>query len=73
MNHHYSDDGYVGIGDLMNVYGIDYLDSSDGEIKYMVIDAHKLDEAREKAHELLKSYGIPKRNIINLEELTWLK
>ena len=57
----------------MNVYGVDYLDSTDGEIKYLVVDAYSLDEARKKAQDILKSYGIPKRNIINLEELEWLK
>lgn len=57
----------------MSVYGVDYLDPSDEEIKYLVVDAYSLEDAREKARKLLISYGIPKRNIINVEELLWLK
>ena len=32
----------------MKTYGVDYLDSSDDSIKYMVVDAESLDEARER-------------------------
>jgi len=56
----------------MKSYGVDYLDSSDGDIKYLVIDANSLDEAKEKARKILLSYEIPKRNIINIEHLEWL-
>lgn len=56
----------------MGVYGVDYLDPSDDEIKYLIVDAYSLEEAREKARKLLISYDIPKRNIINVEELKWL-
>lgn len=56
----------------MKCYGIDYLDSSDDSIKFFVVDAHSLDEAKGKAHSILKSYGIPKRNIVNIEYLDWL-
>jgi len=56
----------------MKTYGVDYLDSSDDSIKYMVVDAESLDEAREKARKVLISYEIPKRNIINIEHLEWL-
>ena len=56
----------------MKTYGIDYLDSSDDEIKYMIVDAESLEDARENARRILVSYGIPKRNIINIEHLEWL-
>lgn len=56
----------------MKSYGVDYLDSSDGDIKYLVIDANSLEEAKEKARKILLSYEIPKRNIINIEHLEWL-
>lgn len=56
----------------MKCYGVDYLDSTDDTIKYMVIDADSVDDAREKARKILLSYEIPKRNIINIEHLEWL-
>ena len=56
----------------MKCYGVDYLDSTDDTIKYMVIDADSVDDAREKARKILVSYEIPKRNIINIEHLEWL-
>lgn len=56
----------------MKCYGIDYLDSSDDTIKYLVVDANSSEEAREKARKILKSYEIPKRNILNVEHLDWL-
>jgi hypothetical protein len=59
-------------GENMKTYGVDYLDPSDDSIKYLVVDANSLDEAREKARKILISYEIPKRNIINLEHLDWL-
>lgn len=56
----------------MKCYGVDYLDSSDDTIKYLVVDANSLDEAKDKARKILKSYEIPKRNILNVEHLEWL-
>jgi hypothetical protein len=56
----------------MKTYGVDYLDSSDDVIKFMVVDADSLDDAKEKARKILISYEIPKRNIINIEHLEWL-
>ncbi len=56
----------------MKTYGVDYLDSSDDTIKYLVVDANSLGEAKEKARKILMSYEIPKRNIINIEHLEWL-
>ena len=57
----------------MNVYGVDYLDPSDDTIKYLVVDACSMDEARIKAQNILKSNNIPKKNILLMEELVWLK
>ena len=56
----------------MKTYGVDYLDSSDDTIKYLVVDANSFGEAKEKARKILISYEIPKRNIINIEHLEWL-
>lgn len=56
----------------MKCYGVDYLDPTDDTIKYMVLDADSVDEAREKARKILVSCEIPKRNIINIEHLEWL-
>lgn len=56
----------------MKCYGIDYLDPSDDTIKYMVVDAESLDDAKEKSRKILLSYEIPKRNIMNVEHLEWL-
>jgi len=56
----------------MKCYGVDYLDNSDDTIKYLVVDAMSLEDAKEKARKILLSYEIPKRNIINIEHLDWL-
>ena len=56
----------------MKTYGVDYLDPSDDSIKYFIVDADTLDEARSNAHKILLSYGIPKRNIIQIQYLDWL-
>ncbi len=56
----------------MKCYGVDYLDNSDDTIKYLVVDAMSLEDAKEKARKILLSYEIPKRNIINIEHLEWL-
>jgi hypothetical protein len=56
----------------MKTYGVDYLDPSDDSIKYLVVDADTLDDAKDKARKILLSYDIPKRNIINIEHLDWL-
>jgi hypothetical protein len=56
----------------MKCYGVDYLDNSDDTIKYLVVDAMSLEDAKEKARKILLSYEIPKRNILNVEHLEWL-
>ena len=56
----------------MKTYGVDYLDPSDDTIKFFVVDADSLDDAKEKARKTLISYEIPKRNIVNIEHLEWL-
>ena len=56
----------------MKTYGVDYLDSSDDTIKFFVVDADSLDEAKQIARKVLQSYELPKRNIINIEHLEWL-
>ena len=56
----------------MSVYGVDYL-TADEEVLYLIVDADSEDEARTKAGKLLNTYGLPKRNIIQLERLDWLE
>lgn len=56
----------------MGVYGVDYL-TDDEEILYLVVDASSEEEARKKAGKLLNTYGLPKRNILQLERLEWLE
>ena len=54
-------------------YGVDYLDTDNSTISYLIVEADDIDEARQKAGKLLNSYNIPKRNIVQIEELTWLE
>ena len=56
----------------MGVYGFDYL-ADDGSVQFQIVDAEDIDEARLKAGKLLNTLGLPKRNIVNLEKLDWLK
>ena len=55
----------------MKCYGIDYL-ADDDTIQFFVIDADNIDDVKEKARRTLQSYGLPKRNLINIEYLSWL-
>ena len=58
--------------DNMRTYGIDYVDS-DGSVNFFIVDAESLDEAKDKARRvLIESYGLTKRNILNIEYLDWL-
>lgn len=56
----------------VGVYGFDYL-ASDKSIQFQIVDAESEEEAYVKAGKYLNSQGLPKRNIVNLEELDWLK
>lgn len=56
----------------MGTYGIDYI-SSDGSVSFFVVDADSLEEAKENARRVLISYGLTKRNILNIEYLDWLE
>lgn len=58
--------------DNMGTYGIDYI-SSDGSVSFFVVDADSLEEAKENARRVLISYGLTKRNILNIEYLDWLE
>lgn len=55
----------------MKCYGVDYL-SCDDTIQFFIVDAESLDDAREKARKTIQSYGLPKRNLVNIEYLSWL-
>ena len=55
----------------MGTYGIDYVDSDDS-VNFFIVDAESLDEAKDKARRVLISYGLTKRNILNIEYLEWL-
>jgi len=57
--------------DNMGTYGIDYVDSDDS-VNFFIVDAESLDEAKDKARRVLISYGLTKRNILNIEYLEWL-
>lgn len=56
----------------MRVYGFDYV-AADESIQFQIVDAEDSEDARVKAGKYLNSLGLPKRNIVNLEELDWLK
>lgn len=57
----------------MRVYGVDYYDPTENEVKFMIVDATDDDHARQEAIRELREYGISKRNIRQIEELTYLK
>lgn len=59
-------------GIFMRTYGIDYVDSN-GSVNFFIVDAESLDDAKNKARRvLIESYGLTKRNILNIEYLDWL-
>lgn len=51
------------------IWGCDYVDESEDELQFLIVDASSEEEARINAQKILKSYGIPKRNIVNLFEI----
>ena len=48
------------------IWGCDYIDGLHDETQFLIVDAESEEEARQKAQKILVSYGIPKRNIVNL-------
>ena len=48
------------------IWGCDYIDSSEDELQFLIVDAESEEEARQEVIKLLKTYSIPKRNIVNL-------
>lgn len=57
----------------MKVYGIDYLNPATQQLDFLIVDAEDEEEAFSKALEQLKTLKIPKRYILNMEELLWHK
>ena len=57
----------------MHVYGVDYYDPVENEVRFMIVDATDINHARQEAIRELREYGISKRNIRQIEELTYLK
>ena len=51
------------------IWGCDYSDSLHEDLQFLIVDANSEEEARQKVVEILKSYSIPKRNIVNLFEI----
>lgn len=51
------------------IWGCDYIDDSEDELQFLIVDASSEEEARINAQKILKSYGIPKRNMVNLFEI----
>lgn len=51
------------------IWGCDYIDDSEDELQFLIVDASSEEEARTNAQKILKSYSIPKRNIVNLFEI----
>ena len=48
------------------IWGCDYNDGSSEELQFFIVDASSEEEAHQKAIEQLKSYRLPKRNLVNL-------
>ena len=53
----------------MKIYVCDYLDYSVNSVESFIIDAESNEEAEKKAFDELKALGIPKRYLINVEEV----
>lgn len=51
------------------IWGCDYIDDSEDELQFLIVDASNYEEAKRKAEKILVSYSIPKRNIVNLFEI----
>lgn len=45
------------------------MDTSTEELQFLLIDASNIEDAEKKAIETLRTYSIPKRNIVNLFEI----
>lgn len=52
----------------MKIYVVDYLDYSVNSVESFIVDAESDKEAERKAIEELKTLGIPKRYLLNIEE-----
>ena len=56
----------------MSVYGVDYL--ADGEeLDFLIVEADSLAEAKKLAGKEVNARGVPKRNIVQIEEYDWLE
>lgn len=53
----------------MKLFVCDYLDYAVNSLESFVVDAESKEEAEVKSIEHLKTLGIPKRYIINIEEV----
>ena len=53
----------------MKIYVVDYLDYSADSVESFIVDAEDDKEAEVKAIEELKTLGIPKRYLLNIEEV----
>ena len=51
------------------IWGCDYIDPSQEELQFLIVDASDYEEAKRNAEKILVSYSIPKRNIVNLFEV----
>lgn len=56
----------------MATYGVDYYDHNEDEIRFMIVDAYDENQARDEAIKQLREYGVSKRDIMQIEELTYL-
>lgn len=54
-------------------YGCDYLDPSTKELCFLVVEADNDNQANNQAISELKNLHIPKRYIVKIEVLEWLK
>lgn len=54
-------------------YGVDYYEEDMETISYLIVEASDINEARILAGKTLNSYGLPRRNILNIEALEWLE
>ena len=53
----------------LKIYVVDYLDYSADSVESFIVDAESDKEAELKAIEELKTLGIPKRYLLNVEEV----
>ena len=52
----------------MKIYIVDFIDPSVNQFESFVVEAHDEHEAKTKAIEELKTFSIPKRYLIKIEE-----